>query len=73
VPLAFPYPAPVTKADLFGGQEVSALFGAKLTQSNGQLAGTALVLEGSLPLYQSLNGPQPKEIWRSKLALNYSF
>jgi hypothetical protein len=73
VPLAFPYPAPVTKPDLFGGQEVSVLFGVKLIQPDGRLAGTALVFGGSLPLYQSLNGPQPKETWRSNLALKFGF
>lgn len=63
-PSAFPYPAAVTDPSKFGGQKVVALVGTALRLPGETLSGHRLDVEFGLPLYQSLNGPQPKEIWR---------
>ncbi|MBT4610471.1 MAG: hypothetical protein HOC05_10560, partial [Gemmatimonadetes bacterium] len=59
-----PYPAAVTDPDKFGGTKVHVTFGATLMRDAGSLARHALQLEAGLPVYQSLHGPQPKEIFR---------
>ena len=59
-----PYPANVTDPSKFGGQKIQAVLGATVRRPGGALDGHALELEWGLPVYQDLNGPQPKEVWR---------
>jgi hypothetical protein len=59
-----PFPAAVTDPDKFGGKKINVLFGATFFRSRSFLKGNSLKIEAGFPIYQSLNGPQPKEIWR---------
>ena len=62
----FPYPAGITNPKLYGGKKVNAGLGVLLQlPSNYQLN-----LELGKPVYQNLNGPQPKEKWRSSLYIS---
>lgn len=63
-PSPFPYPAAVTDPSKFGGTKVVAQIGATLRVPGDRLVGHSLDLELGIPAYQSLNGPQPKELWR---------
>ena len=67
-----PYPAAVTDPDKFGGTVVHVTFGATLRRGEGSLARHALQLEAGLPVYQSLRGPQPKEILRLSVGWKWS-
>jgi len=68
-----PYPAAVTDPDKFGGEKVSVQFGTTFSRSNGPLKRHSLQIEAGLPIYQSLNGPQPKEVWRFGTSWNWVF
>lgn len=63
---SFPYPASITNPRLYGGKKVSAEIGARWKFSESY----ALSLTFSKPLYQNLNGPQPKENFQSGLTLS---
>ena len=63
-PPAFPFPAAVTDPSKFGGQKLNAVLGATVKwPGGGRFEHHALELDWGVPLYQSLNGPQPKEVW----------
>lgn len=63
-----PYPAGITNPDLYGGKKVSLRFGLLW-----QLAKNYhLNLEVGKPIYQNLNGPQPKEEWRTAFSISRS-
>ncbi len=63
-PSPFPYPAAVTDPAKFGGTKVVAQIGAALCLPGDSSDRYTLELDFGIPAYQSLNGPQPKEIWR---------
>lgn len=63
-------PAPVTDPELFGGEKVSVGLGVKVPFRKGFMRGQSVELEGSIPVYQNLNGPQPGEAWRFSIAWN---
>ena len=63
-PSPFPYPAAVTDPTKFGGTKIVAQVSAALRLPGDSFAGQSLDLEFGIPAYQSLNGPQPNEIWR---------
>ncbi len=63
-------PAPVTDPELFGGEKVSVGLGVRIPIRKGFMQGQTIELEGSIPVYQSLNGPQPGEAWRFSIAWN---
>lgn len=63
VPMQFPYPASITNPDMYGGRKVLASI-ALTWQFSEQLN---LSFEFAKPLYQYLNGPQPRERWRGGL------
>ena len=56
----FPYPAGITNPELYGGSKVRLLGGVNYLATDW----LQLQLNASKPLYQNLNGPQPKELWR---------
>lgn len=62
---AFPYPAGITNPRLYGGRKFSLKTGLNW-QFNKR---SRLSIEFSKPVYQHLNGPQPKETWRSGIQL----
>jgi len=68
-----PYPAPVTDPNAFGGTKILALPGIRLSYPEGDWRGQFLEIEGGVPVYQYLNGPQPKEDWRISVSLSLNF
>ncbi len=68
-----PYPAPVTDPNAFGGTKMLALPGIRLSYPEGVWRGQFLEIEGGVPVYQYLNGPQPKEDWRISVSLSLNF
>ena len=58
-PGPFPYPASITNPDLYGGSKVSANIGLLWEPTSN----THLKFDLNKPVYQYLNGPQPKENW----------
>ncbi|WP_232364518.1 transporter [Salinimonas lutimaris] len=69
VPGNFAYPASITNPALYGGDKVSLMAGLS-TQLGG---GMTLSVDFSKPVYQHLNGPQPKEVWRAGIQLATMF
>lgn len=67
--------APVQTAnpDYHGGTRMDALFGVNLLGQEGHLAGHRLALEGGMPIYQDLNGPQMKSDWRLTIGYQKAF
>ncbi|BDX08669.1 hypothetical protein MACH26_41900 [Planctobacterium marinum] len=63
-----PYPASITNPDLYGGKKLLASIGIRWRFSDAYSLG----LEMAKPLYQYLNGPQPKENWRAGIAFSSS-
>jgi len=69
VPGVYPYPAPITNPDLYGGTKIDAEAGI-IWHISGRYQ---LAAEIGKPLYQNLNGPQTKEDWRSSILLSRPF
>lgn len=67
------FPAPVTNPDLYGGKEIELRLGSKVRVNKGLQERFALNVEYGLPVYQSLNGPQPKELGRIGLSATANF
>ena len=65
----YPYPAPITNPDLFGGIKIGARAGVSWTISHHY----RLSLEIGKPVYQNLNGPQTREDWRSSMRISRPF
>jgi hypothetical protein len=65
----YPYPAPITNPDLFGGTKIGARAGISWQISDHY----RLAVEVGKPLYQNLNGPQTREDWRSSLQISRPF
>ena len=63
-----PEVAPVADPNLFGGTRVNLSGGLKIAP-RGQSSKWILSLEGGIPVYQSLNGPQPRQEWHASAAL----
>lgn len=59
----FPYPASITNPGLYGGQKLRAQFGLAWRVTDR----LQLNMETGVPVHQELNGPQPKERWRSSI------
>jgi hypothetical protein len=51
---------------------VDLLIGLNLYAPSGRAKGSRLTLEGGLPIYQSLNGPQLSNAWQLNLGFSYS-
>jgi len=63
-----PYPAGITNPNLYGGKKVNLRLGVLWKFSKNYAVG----LEVGKPIYQNLNGPQPKEKWRTGLSISKS-
>ena len=61
-----PYPASITNPDLFGGKKVNLGLGLLWRVVND----FRLTVEIGAPLYQNLNGPQPKENWQTTINIS---
>ncbi len=60
------YPASITNPDLYGGKKISASLGLLWKITKDYQLNIAL----GKPIYQNLNGPQPKEKWRSSFYIS---
>jgi hypothetical protein len=69
-------PALVETADpnLQSGERIDALLGVNfLVVRSGPLAGTRFAVEGGLPVYQELDGPQLETDWVLTAGIQYAF
>ena len=67
-PGAFPYPAPVTNPDLYGGDRADLSLGLRFTGPNSDYF---LEFKISKPIFQNLNGPQNKEDFRLGIFIGF--
>jgi len=64
---------PEGRPDLRAGSRIDALFGINLFAPKGFLTGNRLSVEGGLPIYQDLKGPQLGTAWMISLRWSYAF
>jgi len=70
-PLGFP--VPTADPNRRGGTRVDAMLGANIYVRSGYLKGHRIAVEGGLPVYQYLNGPQLQTDWTLMLGWQYAF
>jgi hypothetical protein len=68
LPPGFPYPASITNPELFGGKKVNLALGLLWRVVND----VRFTVEIGAPIYQNLNGPQPKENWQTTINISSS-
>lgn len=68
-----PTVAAVADPDLFGGTRALILLGADITHAPGKKNPCTLGAEFGLPVYQSLNGPQPGQDWTFNVSVTKGF
>jgi len=68
VPGSFPYPSGITNTDFFGGKKLNASLGIELGKQT-----QSFIIEVGTPVYQSLNGVQPKEKLHLRASWNTKF
>ena len=68
-----PYPATVADPSRYGGEKINLSAGTRFKITGGPLVGSALEVQGALPVYQRLNGPQPEEQWQLNVAWKWGF
>ena len=68
-------PAMIPTADpnLRGGKRIDANLGFNVYSFEGSLKGLRFGVEGGLPIYQNLDGPQLKTSWSIVAGLQYAF
>lgn len=66
-------PTPEGRPNLNGGARVDLLFGLNFYVPRGILAGTRLWVQGGVPVYQDLTGPQISTDWMIGAGLSYVF
>ncbi|MBX3167074.1 MAG: transporter [Candidatus Eremiobacteraeota bacterium] len=65
---------PESDPNLQGGEQINLLFGLNFAAGlDDQGRGHRFSIEGGLPIYQNLNGPQIREAWRLGGAWNWTF
>jgi hypothetical protein len=69
----FPYPASITNPDYFGGRKLNATLGVSIGGESSLLRGHSLDIEIGRPVYQNLNGVQPKEVLHFTVRWSKSF
>lgn len=73
LPAGPPYPATVADPSRYGGEKINLSVGTRFKIIGGSLAGSMIEIQGALPVYQRLNGPQPEEQWQLNGAWKWSF
>ena len=68
-----PAMVPTADPDLRGGRRIDALVGTNIFALSVPLADNRIALEFGVPVYQSLNGPQPNTEWYMSLTCNWTF
>ena len=66
-------PTPEGRPNLRAGSRIDTLFGLNLFVPRGVLTGNRLSIEGGLPVYQDLTGPQLGMAWMFSLRWSYAF
>lgn len=66
-------PTPEARTDLRAGRRLDLLFGINFYVPQGVLKGSRVMLEGGLPVYQHLDGPQLGTAWMFSLGWSYGF
>jgi hypothetical protein len=66
-------PTPEGRPDLRGGRRVDLLFGINFYVPKGPLKGGRLMVEGGIPVYQDLDGPQLGTAWILSVGCSYAF
>jgi hypothetical protein len=72
-PLLNPRREPTRDPNNYAGTRLDLIGGINLFAPKGKLKGARVSLEGGLPIYQSLAGPQPKYDWLVNVNASYSF
>ena len=67
-PGLFPYPAGITNPNFYGGEKINMTLGTEISFNNQDIT-----IELSAPVYQSLKGVQPKEIFNFSINWNTKF
>lgn len=55
------------------GERVDLLLGLNFYVPSGPLRGTRIIVEGGLPIYERLDGPQLGLDWRLNVGVTYAF
>jgi hypothetical protein len=66
-------PTPEGRPDLRGGRRLDLLFGLNFYVPKGRLKGGRLVVEGGIPVYQDLDGPQLGVSWIFSVGCTFTF
>jgi hypothetical protein len=66
-------PTPEARPDLRGGRRLDLLFGLNFYVPKGLLKGSRLIVEGGIPVYQDLDGPQLGASWIFSVGCSYTF
>ncbi len=64
---------PEGRANLRAGRRLDILFGLNFYAPNGIFKGARLMLEGGIPVYQDLTGPQLGTAWMLSAGFSYAF
>ena len=72
-PALNPAMIPTADPDRRGGERVDVLLGTDLYVPNGFFKGFRLAVEGGVPLYQSLDGPQLETDWLLRFGMAWTF
>jgi hypothetical protein len=64
---------PEARTDLRGGRRLDVLFGLNFYAPKGFLKGSRLMIEGGIPIYQHLDGPQLGTAWMLSVGASYAF
>lgn len=72
-PALDPTLVPTADPNRRGGERVDLLFGFTLYQPKGTFKGHRLAVQGGLPLYQSLDGPQLETDWQFRVGWLWVF
>lgn len=68
-----PAMVPTADPDRRAGRRIDALVGLNLFQNDGPLGGNRIALEGGVPVYQWLDGPQLETDYRVSASWNWTF
>ena len=66
-------PTPESRPNLRGGRRLDLLLGINFYAPKGFLKGSRLMIEGGIPVYQNLDGPQLGTAWTLSAGLTYAF
>jgi hypothetical protein len=64
---------PTADPDLRAGRRLDILLGLNLFQTDGPLAGNRIGIEGGVPIYQRLDGPQLETDYRVSVSWDWTF